>query len=72
MPRGASACASCKPLAAASSSFDGMQPTRAQVVPNSPASISTARLPAERAARNADMPAVPAPITATSTFVSFI
>lgn len=51
---------------AAIRSFDGMQPTRAQVVPPGPRSISTDRAPAAEAARWAAMPAVPAPITATS------
>ena len=36
----------CAASAAATSSFDGMQPTRAQVVPYGPPSISTADLPA--------------------------
>src|SRR5471032_2985733 len=72
MPRGACAFASCRPLAAASNSLDGMQPTRAQVVPNSAPSISTTCLPACRPARYAAIPAVPAPMTAPSTLICFI
>lgn len=44
-----------------------MQPARTQVVPHGPASISSVRAPASAAARRAAKPAVPAPITATST-----
>src|SRR5450759_556578 len=58
--------------AAAMRSLLGMQPTRAQVVPYSPPSIITALTPAALAARYAVMPAVPAPITATSTCMLFM
>ena len=44
-----------------------MQPTRAQVVPYGPASIRIACFPRFVAARNAAIPAVPAPMIATST-----
>ena len=49
-----------------------MQPTRAQVVPSSPPSIIAALAPAPLAARYAARPAVPAPITATSTCMVFM
>ena len=49
-----------------------MPTVRAQVVPNSAPSISTTCLPACRAARYAAIPAVPAPMTATSTLICFI
>ncbi len=49
-----------------------MQPTRAQVVPWGPPSISTARRPPAIAARYAARPAVPAPMTVTSTVRFFI
>jgi hypothetical protein len=43
-----------------------MQPTRAQVVPSGPRSISRAVRPAQRISWKAVTPAVPAPITAMS------
>ena len=43
-----------------------MQPTRAQVVPWAPPSMSNAVAPADVAARYAASPAVPAPMMATS------
>ena len=52
--------------AAAIRSFDGMHPTRAQVVPSGPPSISAIRPAWLEASRNADIPAVPAPRMATS------
>jgi hypothetical protein len=49
-----------------------MQPTRAQVVPNSPPSIKTTLSVCALAARQAFMPAEPAPMMATSTLRVFI
>jgi hypothetical protein len=54
-------------LAGLQHGLDGMQPTRAQVVPSGPWSMITARTPALRSVLKAFMPAVPAPMTATST-----
>lgn len=50
--------------------FDGMHPTRAQVVPYFPPLISTKFSVALRTSLYAESPAVPAPIMATSTFNS--
>jgi hypothetical protein len=47
--------------------FDGMQPTRAQVVPSSPPLMSTTDFPAGRTRLMAYKPALPDPIIATST-----
>ena len=47
------------------------QPTRAQVVPYTPDSMSSGWPPAFSTARRALSPADPAPITATSTFLIF-
>src|SRR5574338_302453 len=49
------------------STFDGMQPTRAQVVPAGPPLMSRKLSVLLRTSRNADNPAVPAPRMATST-----
>jgi hypothetical protein len=51
---------------AAISSLEGIQPTRAQVVPLKSGSIKRVEAPFLRAARSAARPAVPPPITATS------
>jgi len=56
--------------AVCSATFDGMQPTRAQVVPSGPRSISTKERPAARTSRMAYMPALPAPMMATSIEIS--
>jgi hypothetical protein len=53
-------CPACK------AALDGMQPTRAQVVPSGPWSISRADLPAHVTSWNAVSPAVPAPMMAMS------
>jgi hypothetical protein len=53
-------------LAAAIRSFEGIQPTFAQVVPEKSSSINSVVAPAWRAPRSAARPAVPAPIMATS------
>jgi hypothetical protein len=68
MPNSLALSIPCAASAAATSNFDGMQPTRAQVVPYGPDSIITTFAPAFAASRRAASPAVPAPITATSTF----
>src|SRR6478752_2431861 len=49
------------------STFDGMQPTRAQAVPAGPPLMSRKLPVILRTSRNADNPAVPAPRMATST-----
>jgi len=67
MPAGISWRKPSQRWAACSTALEGMQPTRAQVVPSGPWSISTARAPARRSVLYAFMPAVPAPMTATST-----
>src|SRR5690606_16945857 len=52
--------------AAATSSFEGMQPERAHVVPYAVDSTSTQSAPAFSSSATALSPALPAPITATS------
>ena len=66
IPNAGKRATACAASAGAIRSLLGMHPTLAQVVPCSPPSISSARLPAALAARNAARPAVPAPMTATS------
>ncbi len=50
-PKPGASSMACAASAAAMRSFEGMQPTRAQVVPYGPASMTTARAPRARAAR---------------------
>ena len=71
-PKAGAAATAWAASAAAIKSLLGMQPTRAQVVPYGPLSIISTRLPCMRAALCAVMPAVPLPITATSTCIVFI
>lgn len=71
-PKAGAAAAAWAASAAAIKSLLGMQPTLAQVVPYGPLSIISTRLPCMRAALCAVMPAVPLPITATSTRIVFM
>ena len=59
--------ASCAASAAAISNLEGMQPTRAQVVPSGPPSIKATRSVCFTTSRKAAIPEVPAPRMATST-----
>lgn len=62
--------AHCAP--ACSTAFDGMQPTRAQVVPSGPWLISTRDRPSLPSSAKAPMPAVPAPMMATSVWMGAV
>lgn len=69
---GSAYCAARTASAAAISNLLGMQPTRAQVVPKTPPSVTRTLRVCASAARYADIPAVPTPMMSTSTFKVFI